>query len=306
MILALSLNTALDKTVVLKRWRPGRRHLPETVLDLAGGKGVNAARALRRLGREVRVLGFLAGHTGRHIEGLLSAESVPADWIWLPRGESRTCLTVVHGAMPPTEINEAGPAVPGSSLDRLKTRLRELLPGCRFLLLCGRLPPAVPADFYGRLIRLARAHGVPVALDASEPALLPGLAAGPDLVKPNAVELAELGLAARSASRRASLARLVELGAREVFVTLGPGGALMKNGSGTWRAVGPRLRGCPLGCGDTFLAAAVHGRLAGWPAERRLAFATAAASASLRTLGAGVFRMSHLRQFLGQVRVRPL
>ncbi|MCX5795627.1 MAG: hexose kinase [Elusimicrobia bacterium] len=306
MILVLSLNTALDKTLLLGRLARGRRHLPAQNLDLAGGKGVNAARALRRLGRQARVLGLLAGHTGRHIAGLLADEGVPADWVWLPRGESRTCLTVVHGGMLPTEINEAGPAVPRASLARLEALLRRRLKGCRFLLLCGRLPPGVPADYYGRLIRLARSRGVPTALDASAPALAPGLAAGPDLVKPNAVELAELGLSARPRHWKASLERLGAMGAKEVFVTLGPLGALMKTGSQALHASGPRFRGCPLGSGDTFLAAAVHGLLAGWPAERRLAFAVAAASANVRTLGAGVFLKKHLRALLPKVRVRRL
>jgi fructose-1-phosphate kinase PfkB-like protein len=80
----------------------------------------------------------------------------------------------------------------------------------------------------------------------------------------------------------------------------------MKIGPVLLRAQGPSLRGCPLGSGDTFLAAAVHGRLAGWPAERRLAFAVAVASANVRTLGAGVFLKKHLRGLLCHVRVRRL
>ena len=89
-------------------------------------------------------------------------------------------------------------------------------------------------------------------------------------------------------------------------MTLGARGALMKSGPSLLHAAGPRFRGCPLGSGDTFLAAAVHGLLAGWPAERRLAFAVAAASANVRTLGAGVFLKKHLRGLLSQVRVRRL
>jgi tagatose 6-phosphate kinase len=306
MILALSLNTALDKTLVLGRLSRGLRHLPARSMDLAGGKGVNAARALLRLGRPARVLGLLAGHTGRHIAGLLADEGVPADWVWLPQGESRTCLTVIHGGLLPTEINEPGPAVPRASLKRLEAMLLRRLRGCRFLLLCGRLPPGVPAGYYGRLVRLAHSRGVPTALDASAPALAPGLAAGPELVKPNAVELAELGLSSRPARWKASLERLAALGAQESFVTMGPSGALLKTGPWALHACGPRLRGCPLGSGDTFLAAAVHGLLAGWPAERRLAFAVAAASANVLALGAGVFLKKHLHALLPKVRVRRL
>ncbi|MBI5211137.1 MAG: 1-phosphofructokinase family hexose kinase [Elusimicrobia bacterium] len=304
MILVVSLNTALDKTLVLGRLRPGTRHRPERSLDLAGGKGVNAARVLRRLGLPARVLGFLAGDTGRHIAALLAREGVPADWVALPGGESRVCLTVHHGSGPPTEINEPGPAVTRLGLRRLEAVFLRRLASCRFVLLCGRVPPGVPAGCYGRLIRLAHAANVPCALDASEPALSRGLAARPDIVKPNAVEMAELGLAVRPARWAASLARLRELGGREVFVTMGRRGALMADDAGALFAAGPLARGFPLGAGDAFLAGAVYGRLKGWGRERRLAFATALASASVRSLGAGVFRREHLRRALGAVRVR--
>jgi tagatose 6-phosphate kinase len=208
--------------------------------------------------------------------------------------------------MVPTEFNEAGPDVPRPCLARLEARFRSLLKGCRFVLLCGRLPPGIPADFYGRLIKAAHARGVPAALDASEPALSRGLAAGPDMVKPNAVEMAELGLGTRPGQWGRSLSRLTASGAGEAFVTLGAQGALMTTPAGGLHAAGPVIRGCPLGSGDTFLAAAVHGRLRGWPAERRLAFAVAAASANVRTLGAGVFLKGDLRDILARVRVRRL
>lgn len=299
MVLVLSLNTALDKTLAVGRLSSGTRHIPTAGLDLAGGKGVNAARALIRLGREARVLGLLAGHTGRHIAALLAEEGVPADWVRLPRGESRTCLTLVHRAGHPTEVNEPGPPVPRASLARLEALVLRRLKGCRFLLLCGRLPPGVPAGFYARLIRLARGRGIPTALDASAPALAPGIAAGPDLVKPNAVELGELGLPPRPGS-------LSRIGAGEVFLTMGPEGALMRIGNAVFQAKGADLKGCPLGCGDTFLAAAVHGRLSGWAPERRLRFAVAAASANVLAPGAGVFLKKDLLRLLPRVKVRRL
>ena len=307
MILALSLNTALDKTLVLKRLKPGTRHIPEHSLDLAGGKGVNAARALHRLGMRPRVLGFLASHTGRHIRALLAEEGLPADWVELPSGESRTCITLNHGAASPTEVNEAGPRVPPDCIRRLETLFMKRLSGCRFVLLCGRLPPGVPPGFYAKLIRAAKSRGVPCALDASEPALSRGLRAGPDIAKPYRVEMAELGLPVGPASWKASLSRLARLGAREVFATLGQDGALMLTPAGVLHAVAPKVAdGCPIGSGDTFLAGLVYGKLKGYPPERRLSFATALASASVRTLGAGVFRKEHLRRALASIRLRTL
>ena len=304
-ILSVSLNTALDKTLVVPRLTPGTRHTPDVRLTLAAGKAVNAARSLRLLGEEVRVVGFIAGDTGAHIEALLAEEGTSADWIRLPSGESRTCVIVVGDTPHPTEFNEPGPRVRAGDLLRLERAFLRRLPGSRFVLFSGRLAPGVPAGFYARLIGAAAARGVPCALDTSEPALGPGLRARPDIVKPNRVELEELGLSTRASRWRASLERLAAIGAGEVFATLGEEGALMLSEGRVLHAVAPPVRGgCPIGCGDTFLAGAVYGRLRGWPADRRLRFATALASAGARTLGAGLFRRSDLRRTLPTVRLR--
>lgn len=305
-VLVVSLNTALDKTLVLRRLAPGTRHVPEQALDLAGGKGVNAARALCRLGVPVRLVGFLAGGTGERIEGLLEAEGLAGDWVRLGRGESRTCLTVHHGPGHPTEINEPGPVVGKRELGRLRELVARRLEGRGFLLLCGRLARGVPAGFYADLIRLARRRGVASALDASEPALSKGLAAKPDLVKPNVVELGELGLSAGRSRWKASLDALRRLGAKEAFASLGSEGALLSSEEGLFHASVPKAAGFPLGAGDTFMAGAVFGLLKGWPAERRLAFAAALATASLESLGAGVFERSRVAKVLSRVRVRRL
>lgn len=305
MILAVSLNTALDKTLVVRRLLPGTRHEPSSALTLAAGKAVNAARTLALLGETVRVVGFVAGRTGSHIEALLAREGVPADWVRLDRGESRTCVMVVDGASHPTEFNEAGHRVRAEDLGRLERVFLRRLPASRFVLLCGRLPPGAPKGFYARLVRAARSRGVPCALDTSEPALAPGIRARPDIVKPNRVEMAELGLSTRPAEWRRSLERLSRMGAGEVFVTLGTEGALMLSDGRVLHAAAPEARGgCPIGCGDSFLAGVVHGRLRGWLPERRLAFATALASAAARTLGAGLFLRTHLDEASKRTRLR--
>ncbi|HBL15567.1 MAG: hypothetical protein A2X36_02675 [Elusimicrobia bacterium GWA2_69_24] len=309
MILALSLNTALDKTYVLGRLSPGVRHTPLQTLTLAGGKAVNAVRTLKLLGLRARILGMTAGSAGRHIESLLSAEGIAADWVRLPKGESRTCITLTEkrGRTLPTEVNELGPQVPPSAVSIMEELFRRRLPQCRFVLLCGRLAPGFPKDFYARLIRAASALGVPSALDTSEPALSASLRAGPDIVKPNRDEMAELGLSTARRDWRASLEALRKLGARQAYVTLGAQGALMLSGGQRLHAAAPISHaGSPIGCGDTFLAGIVYSGLKGWPADRRLAFATALASAGARTLGAGVFRRPDLEDALRRTRTRPI
>jgi tagatose 6-phosphate kinase len=153
--------------------------------------------------------------------------------------------------------------------------------------LCGSLPPGVPVGAYAQLTREAHAAGVPVVLDTSGEPLRRGLAARPDLVKPNAGELAGITgtteplRAARAAQRR---------GAHAVAASLGPDGMLLVTEDGTWQAGPPRsLTGNPTGAGDSAVAGLLSGLVEGLPWPDRLARAVALSAATVRAPTAGEF-----------------
>ncbi len=274
---------------------PHRRHHLTAVLALAGGKGINAARVLRRLGGRPVVLGFTAGHNGRFIEQSVRAEGISARWVRLAEGESRTCLSVLHGGSAPTELNEVGPKVGAKDISRLLGVYRRELKGARLAILSGSLPPGVPAGIYARLIRLAKAARRPIFLDASAAALRLGLAAGPDLVKLNEEEALSVGLGPR---------RLLPKGETDIVVTLGAQGAVGRLGGALIRCVPPRVKALsPVGCGDTFMAGLAWSLARGSDPAAALSYATALATASAMVLGAGVFRKGDLAGVLRRVRV---
>ena len=119
MILTVTLNIALDRTVAVPRMALGNRHRVVDSRRAAGGKGVNIARALKCLGEPVIATGFAAGPTGARIRELLDGEQVLHDFVEVA-GDSRTNLSVVDPTSgEQTEINERGPQVTAADLERL-------------------------------------------------------------------------------------------------------------------------------------------------------------------------------------------
>ena len=271
MIVTVTPNAALDVTYRIPALVAGATHRV-AVAEHAGGKGVNVARILHALGEPVVATGLVGGATGGRIRTLLDAEGVPHAFATVD-GESRRTLTVVDPSAA-TGFWEPGPAVPLEGWIALCHRFTELLGGARAVVLAGSLPPGVPPDAYARLTGLARAAGVPVVLDAEGEPLRHGLAAGPDLVKPNAAELA--GLVGPVDDPVDAVRRL---GAVAVVASLGPDGLLASTPDGRWRAYLPEpVGGNPTGAGDACVAALVRAPERPWPDRLRDAVALSAAA----------------------------
>ena len=305
MILVLSLNSALDKTYLVRSLALGRMNRPERELALAGGKGVNVARVLKRLGQPVKLIACVAGRTGERIREKVEEERIPAEWIEV-RGESRECLAFIDGKGDPTELNEAGPVFDASDVARVRGTVAASLSRAKVLVCSGSLPPGVPVDFYAELIREARRRGVETVLDTSGPALRAGLRAGPALAKPNEEELRSVS-SERSAEKAVDV--LIRSGARMAVVTRGRRGfvAGFEKDGPRWQVVPPALKAMSaIGCGDTLLAGILRGMQEGWEVERTLREAAALAAANALVLGAGIYRDKDVGRLKGRIRIRRL
>src|SRR5437868_15053312 len=153
MIITVTLNAAIDKTLEVPNFRLGRRHRSVAQRTMAGGKGVNVARAIKRLGQPVVATGFAGGATGTRIVEQLTDESILNDFVRI-REESRTNTAVLdptNGEQ--TEINERGPAVPPPEVDLFCDKLLYLAQGAQVCVFAGSLPGDVDVDIYARLIR---------------------------------------------------------------------------------------------------------------------------------------------------------
>ncbi|MEU6060589.1 1-phosphofructokinase family hexose kinase [Streptomyces sp. NPDC047097] len=301
MILTVTLNTALDVTYTVDALVPHGSHRVRGVAERPGGKGVNVARVLAALGHEAVVTGFAGGPTGEALRRLLAPLPV-RDALVPVEGTTRRTVAVVDSASgDTTQFNEPGPQVSAGEWAALLNAYEELLAGAEAVALCGSLPPGIHVGAYADLVRRARAAGVPVLLDTSGEPLRRGLAARPDLVKPNADELAALTgsreplRAARDARRR---------GARAVVASLGPHGLLALTPEGTWRAAPPQaVRGNPTGAGDSAVAGLLSALVEGLPWPDRLARAVALSAATVLAPAAGEFDRAAYRELLERVTV---
>jgi tagatose 6-phosphate kinase len=316
MIITVTLNPALDLTYQVDTLVPHGTHRVTTVAERPGGKGLNVATVLHALGEPVLATGLLGGTTGDRVTGLLTGEGVPAAFVAIA-GETRRTVAVADRD-DATGFWEPGPRVTAGEWAAFTAHFGGLLAGASVVALSGSLPPGVPIDGYAVLIRLAAAAGVPTVLDTSGEALRHGLAAGPDLAKPNAAELATLLeaprpvlAATRDAARAAPSGREVadatvalDHGARAVVVSRGPLGLLALTGQGAWRGVPPeRLAGNPTGAGDACVAALARGLRDRTPWPHLLADAIALSAAAVVAPLAGRVDEDTYRRLLPAVRV---
>ncbi|CCB75169.1 MULTISPECIES: 1-phosphofructokinase family hexose kinase [Streptomycetaceae] len=301
MILTVTLNAALDVTYQVSRLVPHTTHRVGEVVERPGGKGLNVSCVLAALGVPTTVTGLVGGRTGAALRARLAQAAPHATDALVPvAGTTRRTVAVVDASTGDTTMfNEPGPAVSTEEWLRFFDVYRELLDGARAVALCGSLPPGLPVGSYADLVRAARAAGVPVLLDTSGEPLRRGIAARPDLVKPNAEELAQLtGMA--DPTRAAHEAR--RRGGRAVVASSGPGGLLAVTGQGVWRAVPPeRLAGNPTGAGDSAVAGLLSALVEGAPWPQRLARAVALSAATVRAATAGSFDRATYEALLPRV-----
>jgi tagatose 6-phosphate kinase len=276
-ILTVTPNLALDITYEVARLIPGAAHRVLRVRQRAGGKGVNVARVLRALGATPVIAGLAGGPTGAAIRAEL-AEAGFAEALTPIAGETRRTVTIVSELdSEPTMCTEPGPVVSAAEWANLRERFTETAARAEVVVLSGSLPPGVPDDGYAQLVHIARDLGTRTILDTSGPALHAGLAAGPDIVKPNAAELR----AATGTDDDTEAAQALARNGTTVVASLGPGGLLAVTDEGNWRARPPRaLPGNPTGAGDACVAALALGlaNRASWPNTLVKAVAASAAA----------------------------
>ena len=319
MIITVTLNAAVDKTLEVPNFQIGRRHRSVEQRNLAGGKGINVARAIKRLGQPVVATGFAGGSTGTRIVEQLTEESILNDFVRI-REESRTNTAVLDPTIRSegeqrghtTEINEPGPEVLHQEVELFFDKLLYLARGAQICVFAGSLPRGVEPDLYARLIREVRKLGVTTVLDTDGEALRQGVRAEPTVVSPNVLE-AE-GLVGHEFNddedRTIAVREMVELGATEAVMTTTDGCFAQVVEDGRLRLY--RLRIEPLepraavGSGDAFLAGYIAARYGGSPPAECLRFAVACGAESTQHLGAGLVEPRAAERLVGEVDVQPL
>ena len=293
MIVCLAANPSVDKLFEIERLVRGDIHRPDGFVQVAGGKGLNAARAAHALGAKATAVALLRGHTGRWLQDMLGADGVPVRAVWT-HGENRSSLSVADretGGL--TEFYEHGADVPSAAWVELLHAVESTWTPGGWLTISGSTPVGAPDHGYRDLVRDARIEGVRVALDAEGERLRLALEAQPEVVKVNASEAS--GLLGVPTSRRddalAAAGKLRDLAGADGHagvVTRGAEGVVLAAPDGTFYEGRLYVRGrYPVGSGDSFLAGLVTALDRGddWEAALRLGLGAATANAELPGAG---------------------
>jgi 1-phosphofructokinase family hexose kinase len=314
MIITVTLNTAIDKTLSVPNFRLGRRHRTVEQTTMPGGKGVNVARVLKTLGAPVIATGLAGGATGTRIVDQLTQLSVLSDFVRISE-ESRTNTAVIDPTTgEQTEINEKGPKVSAPEVELFVDKLLYLAKGASVVVFAGSLPRDVDVDVYANLIRELRRLGVTTVVDTDGDPLRRAVRAEPDVIFPNVLEAEELvGHEFNDDEDRIIAVReMCGLGAREAVMTM-PDGCFAQMGPhepgaepSTYRvrlpagAIEPRAT---VGSGDAFLAGFVASRYTGRSQAESLAFAVACGAESTQHLGAGLVHPDRVERLLADIEV---
>ena len=305
MLLAITPNPTIDRTLQVSTMQVGQVHRATDVHLAAGGKGLNVSRVALTLDAPVLTSGPLAGHTGRLVAALAKAEGLPADWYWHSSGETRNCILINHNNDDATVINEAGPVLSAEDWQGFAAHITTLAEQAQAITFSGSLPRGIEGAAYATLVRAIASRERPVYVDTSGPALQAILANPRHIsLKVNQTELATgLNLELKNIEQVLEAGRLVlDRGATMVVVTLGGDGALAITPQGSWRASSPSMKVVStVGSGDSALAGLVIALLTGQYIADALAFSVACGTANVLTNLPGRVKQSDVETLLGQI-----
>lgn len=309
MIVTVTLNPAIDQTLVLPRYVAGDTIRVKSSRFDPGGKGINVSRVVAELGGDTLAMGFAPGGLGRYIEQTLEAQGITCDFIHT-KGETRTNITILdEGRHMNTILSDPGPATDPKYVEELRHRLRKRLKPGDWLVLAGSIPPPLTAHVYTDLIHEASEMGVHTVLDADGAALQEGSAAHPDMVKGNRRELERL-VGRHLDDEESTLEAAVEVqkrGVETVVVTRGREGAVAAVDDEYLRGVAPRVRAVSaVGSGDAFLAGLVLTLSRGGNMETALRLGIAAGTAAVLTQGTELCHRREVDILLERVKVQPI
>ena len=228
MIVTVTMNPAIDKTIEIDRLNRGNLNRIEKIEYDAGGKGINVSKTIHELGGESIATGFLGGNAGRVIEEVLDSRGIKHDFVWV-EGETRTNTKVCEQDGTVTELNEKGPEITPEQLTNLLEKLDDLADDNVLFILAGSIPGNMEKDIYARIIERVHKKGAKVLLDADRELFRKGLEQKPDMIKPNQWEIEELQGFSHGVSDKELInvaEKMQKDGIDTVVISLGKSGAL--------------------------------------------------------------------------------
>lgn len=309
MIVTVTMNPAIDKTVDIDRLVHGGLNRINHVEYDAGGKGINVSKTIRELGSKSIAAGFLGGNNGRTIENVLKEKGIETDFVWV-EGETRTNTKVYEENGDLTELNEPGPFVSAEKMEELLQKLQGYAGEDTLFVLSGSVPAGTKKDIYEKIIRLVHRKGAAVLLDADGELFRKALAAEPDMIKPNRVELEEYAGADCGASCE-ELLRIADGFQKQnigtIAISMGRDGAMFLLGD--YRVKCPALpvkAHSTVGAGDAMVAALAHAWDKKLDPEETVKLCMAVSAGAVTTIGTKPPSKELVEELLKQVVIEKI
>ncbi|MEK5530117.1 1-phosphofructokinase [Viridibacillus sp. FSL R5-0468] len=309
MITTITLNAAIDQVYEVDSLAVGGTNRVSTIIQEAGGKGINVAKVLKRSGADVTVGGFAGGINGERIRQLLLKKSIPSELIQV-EGESRVCLTVLDSKKSKvTELLESGPEITKQEWQAMLNWIDEQSKSVKWFALSGSLPKGLPTTAYTELIDIINANGAKAILDSSGDALRNGIKAKPFAIKPNEFEIATiLGKATVNETDLLDVGkRFVDDGVEHVCFSLGEKGAIFVNKDGYFKADAPKVEVVnTVGSGDAFVGGLLYGLANGGEPLEAYKRALACGSVNAMYSKIGFIDSQQVEELMGQITIIKL
>lgn len=280
MIYTVTFNPAIDYVIHTDEMKVGCINRSKSEEIYFGGKGINVSFVLRELGIKSKALGFVAGFTGEAIEKGVAEKDIETDFVHLDNGFSRINIKIKSGDE--TDLNGQGPIISPSALKELFQKLDGIKDGDT-IVLAGSIPATLPSDIYEKILEHLSSKKIKAVVDATGELLLNVLKYKPFLIKPNNHELEELFGVTLTGKEEISqyAAKLKEMGARNVLISMAGNGALLLDENGITHICGVckgQLKNS-VGAGDSMVAGFIAGSQEG-DYEYALKLGTAAGGAT--------------------------
>jgi 1-phosphofructokinase len=303
MIYTLTLNPSVDYIVELQEVHLGELNRTVKETKFPGGKGINVSRVLQRSNVKSRALGFVGGFTGKYIEEYLQNEEIETDFIYVSED---TRINIKLKSQQETEINANGPGISELHISDLIEKIRHLKKD-DILVIAGSIPSTMPSDIYEKLVSICYQNRVEFIVDAEEKLLRTVLPYKPFLIKPNHHELGDFFQTTISDVKEAAVygRKLLELGAKNVIVSLADKGAVFINKELTLVATVPSGDvKSSVGAGDSMVA----GFLANYQHTKNPhdAFRYSVASGSATAFSIGLCTKEEIQEIVKQIEITTL
>lgn len=288
MIVTVTMNPAIDKTVELEHMVHGGLNRVKNVITDVGGKGINVSKTIKELGGETIATGFIGGSSGSLIRKVLQEQGIRADFIETGK-EVRTNLKVVECDGCVTEFNEPGPVITAEEQELLIQKLLRYADSNTLFVLAGSIPNGIDQKVYQVLTRKLKEKGAKVFVDADGELFVHALEEAPDIIKPNRHELEEYfhkDYRVEEAELIAMGQSLLTKGIKMIAISLGQLGALFLTENRVLKCPGLKIEThSTVGAGDAMVAAIAYGLNKGLSLEECSKLGLAASAGAVTTKG---------------------